>query len=571
VSTEPIPDELATVATPLAPVQLVDAPAMLATAAPAALIALAPSRPALGERLDVLVDIARLLDAGIDVTLALSRALTLTCEALGFEAGEIWRRDAPAAPPRLAASVAAPVIAADATRVTCHVPIVLHGDVVGEMVCQRRGPDPDATTRRLLEVVAAQVAQFLDHRRAAGERELLLARERALREEAEAANRAKDEFLANVSHELRTPLNAILGWSRLLRAGLLDAETIERGLAAVARNAEAQEHLIADLLDIARIVTGKLQLQLEPVQLATVVEAAADAIRHEAAGKRLALDVRIADRAVTRADGDRLQQIVGNLLTNAVRYTPEGGRIVVTLGIEDGRGVIRVSDDGVGIAPEVLPHIFERFRQGQGGTTRRQRGLGLGLSIVRHLTELHGGVVRAESAGPGRGATFTIELPLIPAPAVAPADVPAPLAPAGCLARVRVLLVDDDADARDLLGIVLQEHGAEVSGAASADQAVEAFRRSGPDVVVSDIGLPDADGYELIRRLRALDVMAARSAVAVALTGWARSEDRDAAMEAGFQSHVVKPVDPEELVALLARLIAERRAAPVAGTEIANS
>jgi signal transduction histidine kinase/ActR/RegA family two-component response regulator len=580
VSTERTADDpVSTIATPLAPIQRVDA-AVRSSGATSPRIALDPPRPALPARLDgpadvaralgVAAEVARTLGAAADVALALSRTLTLTCDALGFESAELWRRDGPAAPLRLTASVGAPVIAADTTRVTCHVPIVLHGDVDGEVIYQRSGPEPDAMTLCLLELVATQVAQFLDHRRAADEREQWLARERALREEAEAANRAKDEFLANVSHELRTPLNAILGWSRLLHGGLLDAETIERGLAAVQRNAEAQEHLISDLLDIARIVTGKLQLQLEPVQLASIVQAAVDAIRHEATGKRLTLDVRLADPPTTPADGDRLQQVVWNLLSNAIRCTPEGGRIAVTLEAEPGRAVIRVSDDGIGIAPEVLPHIFERFRQGQGGTTRRQRGLGLGLSIVRHLTELHGGTVRAESAGPGRGATFIIELPLIQAPAIAPTDVAAPAAPARCLAQRRVLLVDDDADARDLLGMVLQKHGAEVSGAASADEAVVVFRREGPDAVVSDIGLPDADGYELIRRLRALDVPAAHSAVAVAFTGWARAEDRDAAIEAGFQAHVVKPVDPDELVALLARLVAERRPAPVVGTGIAR-
>jgi CheY-like chemotaxis protein len=273
----------------------------------------------------------------------------------------------------------------------------------------------------------------------------------------------------------------------------------------------------------------------------------------------------------TLADADRLQQVVWNLLSNAIRFTPAGGHVIATLGVRDGHAVIQVIDDGAGIAADFLPHVFDRFRQGETGTTRRQRGLGLGLSIVRHLSELHGGTVRAQSPGEGRGATFTVELPLIePAATTRPAPEPAPVeVAAGSLEHVRVLLVDDDSDAREVLGMVLRHHGAQVCEAATAEAAVVAFRRHVPDVVVSDIGLPDADGYELIRRLRALDVPAAQAAVAVALTGWARSEDRDEALEAGFQAHVVKPIDPIELVALLARLV--RGPAPVAGTGFARS
>jgi CheY-like chemotaxis protein len=344
---------------------------------------------------------------------------------------------------------------------------------------------------------------------------------------------------------------------------------VERGLAAVERNAEIQEQLIGDLLDVARIVTGKIQLDLAATDLAGVVDAAVDAVRHTAAAKRLTLDVRI-DAAIppTLGDGARLQQVVWNLLSNAIRFTPEGGHIRVTLGSRGSRAIIEVADDGIGIAAEFLPHVFERFRQGDMGTTRRQRGLGLGLSIVRHLAELHGGLVSAQSEGEGHGTTFTVELPVIElVPAVA-APTPVEVAP-GCLEHVRILIVDDDADARELLGMVLRQHGAEVSGAATAEAAVAAFRRNAPDVVLSDIGLPDVDGCDLIRSLRALDLVGAGPAVAVALTGWARSEDRDAALAAGFQAHVVKPADPTELVALLTRLVAGRRQTPVGGTGLA--
>jgi PAS domain S-box-containing protein len=403
--------------------------------------------------------------------------------------------------------------------------------------------------------------------------ESLLVRERAARLEAETASRAKDEFLAALSHELRTPLNAILGWSRLLRPGQLEAETVERGLAAVERNAEVQEQLIADLLDVARIVSGKLQLRLAPTDLAGVVEAAAAAVRHAAAAKGQTLTVSL-DRPVpsTLADADRLQQIVWNLLANAVRCTPEGAHVSVGLSVGDGCAAIQVRDDGIGIDAALLPDVFDRFRQGDDGGTGRSGGLGLGLSIARHLTGLHGGrvAVESEGEGEGQGTTFRVELPLTatrvtPALAVAPA----PVAP-GALGGVRVLLVDDDADTREMLGMVLRQAGAEVAEAAGAEDAVAAFSCDTPDVVLSDIGLPDTDGYGLMRRLRALGPRSAPATIAVALTGWARSEDRAAALEAGFQAHVVKPIDPLQLVALLARLV-HAESTEVAGSEIAQS
>jgi PAS domain S-box-containing protein len=566
--------------------------------------------------------VSQILTATMATLEGLRRALAAVCEELGWDVGEVWRRDPEADVLRLVASVERPGVDAEALtmlgletplargaglpghvwatgapvwlddlakapmfqraaaaeaaglRTACGIPIALDGEITGVMVCLRREPAPgDEATVRTLRLLAGQIEQFLDRERAEEERELLLGREREARQEAEMANRAKDEFLAGVSHELRTPLNAILGWSRLLRGGALDTETVERGLAALERNAEIQEQLIADLLDVARIVTGKIQLCLEPTDLGGVVDAAVDAVRHSATAKGLVLDVRPEGPVPpTLADAARLQQVVWNLLSNAIRFTPPGGHIVTALGVRDGRAVIRVIDDGAGIGADFLPHVFDRFRQAETGTTRRQGGLGLGLSIVRHLTELHGGSVHAQSAGEGHGATFTVELPLIEpaADTTHPATEPAGGAVvAGSLERVRVLLVDDDSDARDLLGMVLSHHGAQVCAAATAEAAVVAFRRHAPDVVVSDIGLPDADGYELIRRLRALDVPAARAAVAVALTGWARSEDRDEALEAGFQAHVVKPIDPIELVALLARLV--RDPAPVVGTGLASS
>jgi PAS domain S-box-containing protein len=573
-------------------------------------------------RLAAQYHVAQILTATTHTREGLRRTLAVVCEELGWDVGEVWRRDEEAAVLRLVASVERPGVDADALamlgfetalacgvglpghvwatgtpvwlddlakapmfqraaaaqaaglRTACGIPITLDGEVTGVMVCLRRELESrDEVTVRTLRLVAGHIEQFLDRKRVEKERDLLLEREREVRLEAEMANRAKDDFLAGVSHELRTPLNAILGWSRLLRGGALDAETVERGLAAVERNAEIQEQLIADLLDVARIVTGKIQLHLEPINLAGVVDAAVDAVRHAATAKGLALEVRLEGSfPPTLADADRLQQVVWNLLSNAIRFTPAGGHVIVTLGLRGGHVVIRVSDDGEGICADLLPRVFDPFRQGDTGTTQRQRGLGLGLSIVRHLSELHGGTVHAQSPGEGRGSTFTVELPLIEPAADTTRPAPESLAvevAAGSLEHVRVLLVDDDSDSRELLGMVLRHHGAEVCAAATAEAAVVAFRRHVPDVVVSDIGLPDADGYELIRRLRALDIPAGQAAVAVALTGWARSEDRDEALQAGFQAHVVKPIDPIELVALLARLV--RGATSVAGTGFAAS
>ena len=574
-------------------------------------------------RLAVQFRVAQILAAATDTVDGLRRALTVVCEELGWDVAEVWQRDDCADVLHLLTWIERPGIHADALarlgrestlakgeglpgqvwatggsvwiddiattpdfqragaaaaaglRTACGIPFALVGDVGSVLVFFRREPErDDEVAVRTLRLIAGQLERFLERERIETERERLLERERHARLEAELANRAKDEFLAAVSHELRTPLNAILGWSRLLRGGAFDADTIARGLAAVERNAEVQEQLISDLLDVARIVTGKIQLRLDRTDLAGVVEAAIDAVRHGAAAKSIVLDTRlVAPVPTTLADADRLQQVVCNLLSNAIRFTPEGGHVRVELAAVGDRIIIRVVDDGIGIDPEFLPHVFDRFCQGEVGTTRRQRGLGLGLSIVRHLTELHGGVVRAASEGEGRGATFTVELPVIePAPLVPrPTDPSAAEAPAVSLAHVCVLLVDDDADARDMLGMVLGSHGARVRAAATAEEAMAAFRRDSPDVVVSDIGLPDSDGYSLIRRLRALDAPAARTAVAIALTGWARNEDRAAALEAGFQAHVVKPVDPAELVRLMARLVTTETPEPVAGTGIAAS
>jgi signal transduction histidine kinase/ActR/RegA family two-component response regulator len=386
--------------------------------------------------------------------------------------------------------------------------------------------------------------------------------ELSARAEAEAANRTKDEFLATLSHELRTPLSAVLGWARLLRAGKVDDDTMARALETIERNARSQAQLIEDLLDVSRIISGKLRLEVRQLDLPPVIEAALDVVRGAAEAKRVALETSL-DRLLgpVAGDPDRLQQVVWNLLSNAVKFTSEGGRVEIRLERVAGRAEIRVSDTGAGIPPELLPHIFERFRQGDGSSTRSHGGLGLGLAIVRHIVELHGGSARAESDGPGRGSTFTISLPLAvvwtPEPTALAASTghgAGTLRPAPILAGIGVLIVDDLDDARDLLKTLLEQYGAEVRTAGSAPAALAMLAQFPTDVLVSDIEMPDQDGYALIRALRERKPAHEASVPAVALTAYASAGDRVRALAAGFQVHVAKPVDPGELVDIVSKL-----------------
>ncbi|HEX8293113.1 MAG TPA: PAS domain S-box protein [Pyrinomonadaceae bacterium] len=403
-----------------------------------------------------------------------------------------------------------------------------------------------------------------ERKRAEAEREELLGREREARAEAEQANRLKDEFLATVSHELRTPLTAILGWAHLLRGGGLPGDGAVRALETIERNARSQSQLIDDLLDVSRIVTGKLRLDVVPVTPHSFIDAAVEAVRPAAEAKGVRLQ-KVVDTGVETVMGDpaRLQQVVWNLLTNAVKFTPRGGRVQVRLERVNSHVEIAVADTGEGIAPEFLPHVFERFRQADQRTTRQHGGLGLGLAIVRHLVELHGGTVRADSGGEGAGSTFTVELPV--APIHRREDAEERLHPAArdtlpaheCPERLdglRVLVVDDEDDARQLISTGLGQCGAEVVTASSARAALEALAGSKFDVLVSDIGMPGEDGYELIRRVRALPHAAGGRTPAVALTAYARTEDRLRAMRAGFEIHVSKPVELTELVVVIANL-----------------
>ena len=404
------------------------------------------------------------------------------------------------------------------------------------------------------------------HKAADREREELLTSERAARTQAEHSSRMKDEFLATLSHELRTPLNAIVGWSQLLRSdGVPTAEDLAEGLTVIERNARVQTQLIEDLLDMSRIISGKVRLNVQPVDVAAVIDAAIASVGPAAAAKAIRIQ-KVIDPAAGAVVGDpaRLQQVVWNLLSNAIKFTPKEGRVQVVLRPVNSHLEIVVSDTGAGIAPAFLPHVFERFRQADATTTRRHAGLGLGLAIVKHLTEMHGGEVRAASPGEGAGSTFTVQLPLAIAqqheePAAeerqhprAPSGMPAECPPG--LDRARILVVDDEKDSRALVKRILEECDAIVEMASSAEEGMTALTRQAPDVLISDIGMPGMDGYQFIRAVRALDESKGGKVPAIALTAFARSEDRQRAMLAGFDIHIVKPIEPAELIAVVARM-----------------
>jgi signal transduction histidine kinase/ActR/RegA family two-component response regulator len=453
------------------------------------------------------------------------------------------------------------------------VPVVFRsGEVIGGLFFGH--PDPGVFSERaerIVVAVAAQAAIAIDNARmyeavhtAAEERRHLLESERAARSEAERGSAMKDEFLATLSHELRTPLNAILGWSQMLRLRTMSPSDLQRGLEIIERNTRVQAQLIEDLLDMSRITSGKLRLDTQTMAPAAVVEAALDTVRAAAEAKGIRL-TSVLDSAAGPVVGDpnRLQQVVWNLLSNAIKFTGRDGRVQVRLQRVNSHIEISVTDTGIGIAPEFLPHVFERFRQADASSTRPSGGLGLGLAIVKQLVELHGGSVRAASPGPDGGATFTVELPLM---AVQREQPGARLHPAAHgiaalefkrldLAGIKVLVVDDEADARDLIARVLAECRAEVFTAGTADEALAAIERVRPHVLVSDIGMPNVDGYQLLRLVRELGLARGGGVPAIALTAFARSEDRTRALHAGFVVHVSKPVEPAELMAAVASVV----------------
>ncbi len=423
----------------------------------------------------------------------------------------------------------------------------------------------------------AIVNDVTDRKAYEAERERLLASERAAREEAERANRLKDEFLATLSHELRTPLNAIVGWSQILKQGKPTDADIAEGIDAIDRNAQSQAQLIADLLDVSRITSGKLRLDVRPIDPAATVQAALATIMPaiQAKGIRLLSNLNPNSGPIT-GDPDRLQQVIWNLVNNAVKFTPKGGTIQVALERINSHVSIKVTDNGQGIKPDFLPHIFERFRQENASTTRNQGGLGLGLAIVQHLVEMHGGTTSAYSKGEGHGSTFTVNLPISAVHSEFPPDQPAHETPAfedgplpipstpfplTGLRGVRALVVDDDADARAVLKRVLSRHGAEVAEASDVPAALKILSEFAPHVLISDVGIPDRDGYDLIRSVRAKGYTP-EQLPAIALTAFARNEDRTLSIRAGFQTHLSKPVAADELLAAVWTLVEPSKITP---------
>jgi len=405
---------------------------------------------------------------------------------------------------------------------------------------------------------ASKIARDVsDRKRAEAERATLLQTVQQAREEAEELNRSKDQFLAMLSHELRTPLNAIFGWARMLQSAAMDEVTSRRAIDAILRNATAQVQLVEDLLDVSRIITGKMRLDVQSLDLKSVIESALDAVQPAASAKGLKIETVLDPNAgpVVGA-ADRLRQVVWNLLMNAIKFTPRDGRVRVHLRKIKSHVEIVVSDNGEGIQPEILPFIFDRFRQGDSTTTRPHGGLGLGLALVRHLVDLHGGRVRAASEGPGRGATFVVELPIAILSSEAGATPEASAATGALpLQSVRVLLVDDDADGLDLTTVMLTNSGAQVKTAVSVAAALDVLESWPADVLVSDIEMPREDGYELLRRIRAKERGGRTRLPALALTAYGRPEDRRRTLAAGFNLHLAKPIDPSELVLAVANLV----------------
>jgi CheY-like chemotaxis protein len=389
----------------------------------------------------------------------------------------------------------------------------------------------------------------------------LLKRESNAREAAEESNRLKDEFLATVSHELRTPLTAILGWSRLLEEGSLDDQVANQAIESIRRNAKAQTRIVDDILDVSRIITGNLLFDLHPVELAPVIEAAINAVRPTADAKGVGLEAEF-DSAplVVSGDANRLQQVIWNLISNAVKFTEKGGCVSLGLRPVNSSVEIKVADTGQGISPEFLPFVFDRFRQADSTSTRQHGGLGLGLAIARHLVEIHGGTIRAESPGNGGGATFTLKLPLVDcgdkASVLVTTEVVIPQSsyqPQELLSGLSVLVVDDDVDTLELIATALKSRQANVTAVSSAVDALTAIKANRPDVLISDIAMPDEDGYALIEKVRLLDHGEDQAIPAVAITAYAKEEDRERALSSGFQIYLPKPVELTELVSVIAR------------------
>lgn len=435
-------------------------------------------------------------------------------------------------------------IANGARAMTCFPLQSRTGQVVGAIATYfRTAHRPTSREIQLVELYGGQASEFIENAR----------QYQQIRE----ASRLKDEFLATISHEIRTPLNAVLGWTRVLQMTATPAgeQRAARALQAIERNSRIQAQLVEDLLDISRIVSGKMQMTFEPVNLAATVEAALDTVRPAADNKRVELRSDLASDVVVFGDPARLQQVVWNLLVNAVRFTPENGSIETRLQPSGSVARLTVVDSGVGIAPEFLPHVFDRFRQGDGNTSRAHRGLGLGLAIVRHVVEGHGGEVRAESLGLGKGATFIVTLPLGAAKMTAPEPRQQLAVLPASLKDVRILVVEDEVDSRELLTTALENYGAAVTAVASGVEALAALKRDAHDVLIADIGMADMNGYALIRAVRALANHGEPRLPAVALTVYASAKERDEAVAAGYDRHIVKPIDPDRVAQVVKELV----------------
>lgn len=404
--------------------------------------------------------------------------------------------------------------------------------------------------------------EITERKQAEEARAQMLLREQAARADAEQANRTKDEFLATLSHELRTPLSAILGWSHLVRTGKLDEPQMSRAFETIERNARSQSQLIDDLLDVSRIITGKLQIEPRPVDLCAIIEDVIEGVQPAAEAKKIRFETGLeAAGSFVSGDANRLQQVFWNLLSNAIKFTPESGQVRIKADQVDSHVRVSVSDSGIGIAPEFLPHIFDRFRQADGSTTRVHGGLGLGLSIVKHLVQLHAGQVTVESGGQNQGSTFIVSLPLVSKMAVENIEDESateqghdalPSSFSNLLKGMRILVVDDEEDSRDLVSAILKRCGGKVKSCKSAAEALKTFRAWKPDILVSDIGMPVEDGFSLIQKLRKQRLKLAREIPAIALTAYATEDDRARVLSAGFQVHIAKPIEPEVLVKSIA-------------------
>ena len=479
--------------------------------------------------------------------------------------GRIWEKGAPARIDHIAKDTNFPRAAAarqEGINSAFGFPILLGDEVLGVLdFFSREISEPDDELLRLAASIGGQIGQFTERKRAEDERADLLERERAARADAEKANRLKDEFLATLSHELRTPLNAVIGWSRMLKSGRLDEDSAAHALEVIERNAWSQKQIIEDILDVSRVITGKLQLNLGPVDLVAVVDGALDAVRPALEAKAINIETIIdAGLRIVPGDADRLQQVVWNLLSNAAKFTPSDGKVEVRLSHDKAHVQIQVSDSGPGIDPAFLPHVFERFRQADGTTTRTYGGLGLGLAIVRHLVELHGGIITAQNRTDGPGAIFTVKLRL-PSGDLRPEALASAMTALGdseaeppSLENLRILVVDDERDTLDLVTMDLTRHGASVTGVTSAAEALSALEHSQFDLLISDIGMPETDGYALIRQVRKRESGREKRLPAVALTAYARVQDRMRAIMAGYNTHVAKPVEANELVTVVASL-----------------